>query len=137
MLLRCPQVLVLGFEKKVSKNQLLRVKFADEPEKFVNSELELDEEVRKLYAVAASPELYPSLVELGAVRTLLGLLAHDNTDMSLGVVGLFAELTDGEVGEEAATEMGALVSALVEHQGLELLVQNLGRLDEVRRLGQV
>lgn len=37
------KLLVLGFEKKINKNQRLRVKFVDEPDKFVESECELDE----------------------------------------------------------------------------------------------
>ena len=52
---------------------------------FLESELELDEELKKLYSVAACPELYPNLVELGCVKSLLGLLTHDNTDVSLAV----------------------------------------------------
>lgn len=110
--------LLLGFEKKISKNQRLRVKFADEPEKFVESEMELDEEIKKLFAVAASPDLYPALVDLGAARSLLGLLAHDNTDVSLSVIGLLVELTDPETAEEAAPEMAALVNAILENQVL-------------------
>jgi len=96
------KVLVLGFEKRITKNQKMRVKFADEPVKFVESELELDEEIKKLYALAASPELYPALVDLGAVKSILGLLAHDNTDVSLAVVGLLVELTDPETAEEVS-----------------------------------
>jgi hypothetical protein len=50
--------------------------------------------------VAASPELYPTFVSLGAVKSLLGLLAHDNTDISLTVIALLVELTDTETAEE-------------------------------------
>jgi beta-catenin-like protein 1 len=66
--------------------------------------------------VAASPELYPSFVELGAVASLLGLLTHDNTDICLAVISLLVELTDIETGEEASLEMGVLVDALVDNQ---------------------
>jgi len=61
---------------------------------------------------------------------LLGLLAHDNTDVSLAVVGLLVELTDSDTGEEAPDDMGQLVDALIQNQALELLIQNLGRLDD-------
>lgn len=124
------KLLVLGFEKKINKNQRLRVKFVDEPEKFVESECELDEEIKKLFAVAASPELYPSFVELGAVASLMGLLTHDNADVCLAVIDLLVELTDTETAEEASEEMGLFIDAILANQGLELLVQNLGRLDE-------
>lgn len=125
------KALLLGFEKKINKNQRLRVKFADEPEKFLESECDLDDEVKNLYAVAASPDLYPQFVELGAVRSLLGLLSHENTDISISVIQLLLELMDPETAVEAEEEMGAFVDAIIKEQGLELLVQNLSRLDEV------
>ena len=39
-------------------------------------------------AVATVPSLYPVLVELNVVPSILGLLNHDNTDISEGVVDL-------------------------------------------------
>ena len=39
-------------------------------------------------AVATVPSLYPVLVELNVVPSILGLLNHDNTDISVGVVDL-------------------------------------------------
>ena len=50
------------------------MKFADEPTKFMESEIELNNEIQELYAVAASPELYPVLVQSGAVASILGML---------------------------------------------------------------
>lgn len=61
---------------------------------------------------------------------MLGLLAHENTDVSLAVVGLLVELTESDTGVEAPDEMGQLVDALIQNQALELLIQNLGRLDD-------
>jgi hypothetical protein len=55
-------------------------------------------------------------VELGAVKSLLGLLAHDNTDVSLAVVGLLSELTDSDTAAEASESMGSLVDCIVAHQ---------------------
>ena len=48
------------------------MKHIDEPEKFMESELELHAEINELYAIAASPELYPTFVEAGSVNSLLG-----------------------------------------------------------------
>lgn len=121
--------LVLGLEKKINKNQRLRVKYADQPMKFMESELELNEEVSGLSVLAAAPQLYPQLVALNAVTSLLGLLAHENTDVSLAVIALLSELTAPDAMGD--TDDGdALIDALVGAQGLELLVQNLSRLDE-------
>ena len=38
--------MILNFEKKVAKNQELRIKFPDDPSKFMNSEIELHEAVQ-------------------------------------------------------------------------------------------
>ena len=45
-------------------SQNMRVKFADEPAKFVESEVELDDEIKRMHAIAAVPELYPILVKV-------------------------------------------------------------------------
>ena len=50
----------------------MRMKHSDEPEKFMESELELHAEINELYAIAASPELYPTFVEAGSVNSVLG-----------------------------------------------------------------
>ncbi|CAN0523821.1 unnamed protein product, partial [Ectocarpus sp. 8 AP-2014] len=58
---------------------MMRVKFPEQPARFVDSEVELDAAIKSLSIVAAAPELYPALVDAGAVNSLLGLLTHDNT----------------------------------------------------------
>ena len=60
--------MLLGFEKKINKNQKLRMKYPDDPEKFLDSEVELHEELNNLYAISASPELYPAFVQAGSVQ---------------------------------------------------------------------
>lgn len=42
----------------------MRVKFPDLPEKFMESELELNEELQTLHVVATTPEFYPILMEV-------------------------------------------------------------------------
>lgn len=124
--------MVLNFEKKVTKNQELRIKFPDEPAKFLESEMELYDSVQELRAVAAAPELYPALVDLQCVPSILGLLSHENTDLAVAAVDLLQELTDlDNSSDETGPE--ALVGALVAHQAPALLVQNLERLDETVR----
>ncbi|TFJ84049.1 hypothetical protein NSK_005144 [Nannochloropsis salina CCMP1776] len=73
--------LLLGLERRIQANLLKRVKFADEPAKFLESELELYEEIGQFKAVAAAPSLYPELVKLDVANTLLGLVTHENTDI--------------------------------------------------------
>lgn len=44
----------------------------------MDSEVELDEEIKKLHILAASPELYPVFIKLRAPESLLKLLMHEN-----------------------------------------------------------
>ena len=88
--------LLLGFEKQVLKNQEMRVKFPDQPDKFMESEIELNEELHKLHVISTVPEMYNILIETNILQTLVGLLSHDNTDVAIAVVDLLLQLTDAD-----------------------------------------
>ena len=85
------------------ENLEMRMKYADQPEKFMESEVDLDEEVQRLLAVAASPELYPDFVRTGVVEHLMALLSHENTDIAADVLELFNQLTDADVIEDSVS----------------------------------
>ncbi len=110
--------MLLSLEKKVLRNQEMRIKFPDLPEKFMESELELNDELQKLHIIATVPEYYPVLVETRVLATLLGLLGHDNTDISLTVVDLLQELTDVDTLSENQEEAEGLVDSLLSEQVL-------------------
>ncbi|KAL3230317.1 hypothetical protein MRX96_023376, partial [Rhipicephalus microplus] len=122
--------LILNFEKRVLKNQELRIKYPDLPEKFMDSEVELNDILQEMHIVATQPELYPILVELNAVQSILGLLAHENTDISIAAVDLLQELTDVDSLHESQEGADMLIDALIDGQIVAQLVQNLERLDE-------
>ncbi|KAJ3280005.1 hypothetical protein HK104_000993 [Borealophlyctis nickersoniae] len=126
--------MVLKFERAINKNQELRVKYPDDPMKFINSEADLDDEIKTMTTVSAAPELYPHLVELGTHTSILSLLSHENTDIAIAAVGLMDELTDedvvAETSEAGEDGMAALVKAWVDNDALDLIVQNLTRLNE-------
>lgn len=96
----------------------------------MESEVELHTTLTELRALATVPELYPRLVELGAIPSLLELLAHENTDIAIAVVNLLQELTDVDTLNESQEGSESLVDALMAGQACALLVQNLDRLDE-------
>ena len=54
---------------QVLRNQEMRVKFPDLPERFMESELELNEELQTLHVIATTPEFYPILSEVGHVTS--------------------------------------------------------------------
>ncbi|XP_055607376.1 beta-catenin-like protein 1 [Uranotaenia lowii] len=122
--------ILLLFEKRVLKNQEMRIKFPENPEKFMESEIELNDVIQELHAVATVPDLYTLLVELNGVASLLELLSHQNTDISVAVVDLIQELTDVDILHESMDGAETLIEALRNQQAAGLLVQNLERLDE-------
>ncbi|XP_011624690.1 beta-catenin-like protein 1 isoform X2 [Amborella trichopoda] len=127
---RALRKLILSFERRLHANLEARMKYPDQPDKFADSEVELHEEIEKLKILAGAPELYPDLVQLNTVPSILGLLGHENTDIAVDVVGLLQDLTDEDVLEDSDESAQILVDSLVENNALELLVQNLGRLSE-------
>ncbi|CAB3988241.1 beta-catenin 1 [Paramuricea clavata] len=122
--------MLVAFDKKVKRNQEMRIKYSDNPEKFLDSELDVHDEIQKLHVIATAPELYSILVQQNAIPTILGLLSHENTDISIAVVELLVELTDVDVLNETEEGADVLLDALLEGQIVALLVQNMERLDE-------
>ncbi|RYR65293.1 hypothetical protein Ahy_A03g011232 isoform B [Arachis hypogaea] len=128
--LRTLKKLVLAFERRLKENIEARLKYSNQPDRFADSELDLHEELQKLKILAGAPELYPDLVALNVVPSIVDLLNHDNTDIAIDVVQLLQDLTDEDVLDDNDEPAKVLVDALIENSVLELLVQNLHRLND-------
>lgn len=101
--------LLLVFEKKNLKNQELRIKYPDNPVKFMDSEVELHTVIQELKTVATVPDLYPVLVELNGIPSLLELLNHPNTDIAVAIVDLLQEVTDVDIlGKSWGSKVGLI-----------------------------
>lgn len=96
------RLVVSRLERLVRRNQEARLKHADAPERFMASELQLEEGLRALTALAGEPELYRQLVAQGGVALLLELLQHGNTDVAIATVELLKDLTDPDAVEDLA-----------------------------------
>ena len=120
---------VLNFEKRINRNAELRARYEAEPTKFIASEADLDADIKALSILGEHPELYPEFARLGSVASLVGLLAHDNTDIAISAIEILGELTDEDVDATDA-QWVALVDALLEADLVGLLVSNLARLSE-------
>jgi beta-catenin-like protein 1 len=127
--------LALNFEKKITKNAELRAKFEGDPQKFIGSEADLDADIKALSILSEHPELYAEFAKLGCVGSLVGLLAHENTDIAIDAVEIISELTDEDV--EAETEQwNGLVDAMIEADLLDLLISNFsGLMRGMNRIG--
>ncbi|KAJ3554103.1 hypothetical protein NM688_g3281 [Phlebia brevispora] len=136
--------LLTRFERAMDKNQDQRSKWPDDPTKFIDSEADLDAAIKALLPLAQYPKLaFPELVSSEAVTRLTGLLSHENVDIVIDVVEIINEFTDEDVGNEAEEEeeeeeeegsrekaLRTLVESLVSNSILELLVDNLKRMNE-------
>lgn len=79
----------------------------------MTSEVDLDEEVKKLHPIAANPELYPEFIRIEAHISLLGLLTHENNDIVCDVIALLKELTGTPEDAREEQTVDQLVDALV------------------------
>ncbi|XP_074595252.1 beta-catenin-like protein 1 [Brevipalpus obovatus] len=121
--------LVLQFERRLLKNQEFRIKFADDPTKFMETEIELFAAIEELHCISTQPELFHTLIELKVVSSLMGLLSHENSDISCAVVRFLHELTDLDDNSDY-DKVAPLLNVLIQNQIIAQLVANMGRLDE-------
>ncbi|EJD76371.1 DUF1716 domain-containing protein, variant [Loa loa] len=123
--------IVMQLEKRCLRNREMRIKYGDEPAKFMDSEIELNEAIQEMHALATQPDLYELLIDIGATTTLLQLLAHENSDVVAAVIDLLQELTDVDTLNEGESAAAKLIDVLVADQLIETLVQqSIERLDE-------
>lgn len=134
--------------KSLTRNRNSRDTHPNNPEKFVNDELALNDALLSMKDAAAYINLYPELVEGGMIDSLLLLLHHENVDIATGVLDVLVELLDPSILSTAAAatdddgvdgredddrraqNVALLANAFVDGNGLDLLSSNLGRLDE-------
>lgn len=119
----------LGFEKKISKNRELRSKFEDDPLKFMESEGDLDAEIKGLSMLSEHTALYLEFVKLGSLNSLIQLLLHENTDIAINAISILAELTD-EDANATQDQWNALVGAMLEADIIDLLLDVLKGLND-------
>ena len=95
----------------------------------MGSEADLDSDVKSLSILSEHPELYGEFANLGCVASLVSLLAHENTDIAIDAIEIINELTDENI-EAEQEQWDALIDALLEAGLLNLLYENISRLNE-------
>jgi beta-catenin-like protein 1 len=91
-----------------------------DPNTYMDSELQLYEQLRGLQALAAAdPRLYTHLAPL--IETLLQLLGHDNTDVCAAVMAVLVEWIDPEVLSETGNDVSSSSSAAMRQLGTTVL----------------
>ncbi len=149
--------IVLQLERKKRVNLEQRARFADAPEKFAESELELHEQLLKLKDLAAEPKLLLEFAcsssdsgsgsnnNAGGILILINLLAHVNTDIVIAALSVLQALTEpdnfqlGEEEEEEEEEnkeenstvsAARFAGALVDGNLCEMMVDGFLRIEE-------
>ena len=97
--------------------------------RFMGSEADLDADIKGLSILSEHPALYQEFAKLGCVASLVSLLSHENTDIAIDAIEIIEELTDEDVSAEQ-DQWDAIVDAMLEVDLLDLLFQNISRLDE-------
>jgi len=78
----------LIFKRRLKENIEAHLKYPNQPDHFANSKAELHEELQKPKVLAGALEFYSDLVNLNAVLSIVDLLNHDNTDITIDIVQL-------------------------------------------------
>ena len=138
--------------KVYEKNQLQRSEFPENPEKYMNSEVDLHDALQAIHNVAADPLLYKylygkdvggsssatSAMVQGAVHVLIQSFTHENIDIVVVLLDTWNELLDADLlsleqDEEQRSKVqesiGMLGYNLLTHQGIETLCTTLARLE--------
>lgn len=94
-------------------------------------QVDLHDAVIQLQAIATVPDLYPVMISLNIMASLLELLSHPNTDIVAAIVEILQELTDVDVLHESTEGAEKLIDCLQQQKITKLLVSNcLERFDE-------
>ncbi len=91
----------------------------------MESELELNDTIQEMHVISTRPELYSILIETNCIQYLLGLLNHENIDISVAVISLLQELTDFESAAESLDEFQLLINSLVKKMMMMIMIMKM------------
>lgn len=92
--------LAFQLQRRFKENSELRLKYQNDPEKFMNSEIELDMAIENLGRLVDHPELYPNFIQTHVVQILIKLMDHENVDIASSTAQFIQAITDSENNEE-------------------------------------
>eukprot|EP01062_Namystynia_karyoxenos_P024484 TRINITY_DN19554_c0_g1_i2.p1 TRINITY_DN19554_c0_g1~~TRINITY_DN19554_c0_g1_i2.p1 ORF type:complete len:622 (+),score=223.47 TRINITY_DN19554_c0_g1_i2:159-2024(+) len=121
--------LLAALRSKITANIQKRDLHQQDPSKFMESELELEQELQRVKMVAVAPELYAEAAKAGMAAGLLQLLSHANADVVCSALDVLREVTDPDTLAEHENTRHLVVD-LVEGQAVQLLLAALLRLSE-------
>lgn len=121
-------IIVKKLVDKYGENEKIRIKFPDNPNKWLASETELFAAINELQAISTQSELYHLLISKNAHETLLLLIIHQNSDISSKVISFLEEIS--EVDDITERERAIpFIRELLKAGLIETILSNLKRLD--------
>lgn len=120
--------LILWLEKKYATNQDQRLNFT-EPDKYMDSEIDLSEHILKFKSLAAAPHLYKDFISLMGMRWFVRLFGHANNDIMLCMLDILEGVTESDTLAESEVQDDFL-RACVDEKLPEWLTDAFGRIDE-------
>lgn len=87
---------IVSLESKLLRNQQDREENPDDPERWIKSEVDLEEQIRLFQDLPTKPELYEVFEEHGGLRVLCDALLHPNIDIAMTTLTVLNDLLDPE-----------------------------------------
>jgi beta-catenin-like protein 1 len=114
-------------QKYTEMNIQKRLKFPDDPQQWLESEIKIDMCLKQLQNLSTDAKLYNTFVEAGGVTSIVTLLSHENSDVVLDVIDLLIELT--EIDGESSEDITSLMDSIFENEVIQTLIDMLIRED--------
>ena len=122
--------LMIELNTAITKNEQQRSKYNDNPLKFRDSEVALNDIIQELaLKLPENPTLFQHFVAMKGVDYLLKLLVHENLDIASSLIGFIKELTESDNYLENESAVVFIV-AFIKKNGIKTLLSNLKRLND-------
>lgn len=115
--------------EKIKLNSTLRIKYSSLPEKYMESEVDLHEEIKVLQRIAAYPNLIQIFIDCEGVEILISLLNHENLDIVNDATVVIEEITDSDYLQDISHPKEFL-EYFISNNLFDLLVSNLLRTND-------
>lgn len=121
--------LLSAVEKNFALNSDQRLKYKDEPLKFMDSEHQLHESI-KMLSVLSETDLYQDLIDSGSIPTLVELIVHEDDLIAQETVIVLSDLFDDSQVVSSYESREKLSGSLIEQGLLSALSSFLERFTE-------
>ena len=114
--------------QKLNQNQEQRLKYASNPEEFMDSEAALHSSLKEIQVISAFPQYLTDFVKSEGVEALLEVLDHQNPDIIIESVTLLVELTDEDLLSQQQDSQ--VVEKLIKNEVWNFLIRILSKLND-------